>query len=90
MSVMSKASQCPKAIQNHRPDQVAESMVSYDNKLYTTLWSFVPDMEARMNKENVQCGLMERADPEFSMSYYWSKLSYSEQQDLIWFIDNPE
>ena len=85
------SSKCPSVIKYWRPDQVAESMVSCYSALYSTLWSFVPDMETRMKKADIpEYGLFQDADPEFSMSYYWSKLSYSEQLELINYIEDSE
>lgn len=77
---------CPKEILYHRPDQVAESMFDCHSKLYSTLWSFVPDMEERMKKDDISVWSFSPfadVDSKYSMSHYWEKLSDEMKADII-------
>ena len=73
-----------------RPDQIAESIVSGD-KLYSKLWSFVPDMEERMKADGIpEQGLFADCDPKYGMAHYWKKLNDSEKAELLHDWNNPE
>lgn len=85
------AKRCPRHMRTWRPDQVAESMVNCYSMLYATLWSFVPDMEERMQTDGLNNqGLFEHCDPKYGMAHYWKKLSGSEKVLLLHYWNNPE